>query len=128
MPRNQQVVVHPGNNGWSMQQLANRAAAVYVANPQGWTNLYNTAIRNGVNYISGRSDYYQAQRDERDYSTSRRKISNRSPQSEVRSVIASAGYPGHRGYRNALKKLNGRSSYQKKRWVPKKTPIWRRRR
>jgi hypothetical protein len=111
-----------------MQQLANRAAAVYVANPQGWTNLYNTAIRNGVNYISGRQEYYQAQRDERDYSTSRRKISNRSPQSEARAAVPSSGYPGHRARRNALKYLNGRPRYQKKRWVPKKTSLWRRRR
>jgi hypothetical protein len=126
MPRNQQVVVHPGNNGWSMQQLANRAAAVYVANPQGWTNLYNTAIRNGANYISGRSDYYQAQRDERDYSTSRRKISNRSPQSEARTTARSSGYPGHRGVKNSLRYLNGRQAYryQKKKVWRTKTRRW----
>jgi hypothetical protein len=117
MPRNE-VVVHPGNNGWSMRQLANRAAAVYVADPQGWTNLYNSAIRNGSNYISDRVGYYQGQSDERDYSTARRKISNRSPQSEARPSSSSPKY------------FKARSSYKsynnlKKYGYYKKKKIWR---
>jgi hypothetical protein len=85
MPR-QQVIVHPGNNGMSMLQLANRVAAVAAANPAGWNNLYSAVTSNARDYMynSRANQYTNSEASIRDYDTARRKISNRSPQSEAR--------------------------------------------
>jgi hypothetical protein len=96
-----------------MLQLANRVAAVAAANPAGWNNLYSAVVSNGRDYMynSRANQYTNSEAVIRDYDTSRRKISNRSPQSETRS---SPTYFKARSSRRSYNNLRKYGYYAKK--------------
>jgi negative regulator of sigma E activity len=96
-----------------MLQLANRVAAVAAANPAGWNSLYNAVTSNARDYMynSRANQYTNSEAVIRDYDTSRRKISNRSPQSETRS---SPTYFKARSSRRSYNNLRKYGYYAKK--------------
>jgi hypothetical protein len=116
MPRNQEVVVHQQPRALSANRIMQQAAVVYAANPQSWNELFGGFVSNARSYmVNSRASDYQVEPYVRDYDTSRRKISNRSPQS---TSSTSPSYFKARSSRRSYNNLKKYGYYKKKK-------IWR---